>query len=431
MSDRFEEAVRAAATHLGEPGDVPDYQGAYRRGTLRLRRKRAALGAVCALALVAGLATTAQLDGFRSTTIETDEVAIPADAIPSTPVPARVSDDAETADETGSAAETADLDQARVVTTDDELLADGRGSRGDDGGAVEPAPFDPTPTPDEAEPGSDGADSDGAELDGADSGEQADGQTANAQIAENAPESDASAESTPDQTALAQSPPATATPGPVATTVATTGPTEIPTPTATVTPAPSPTRRPALAASPSTGGSSPTATATAVPTAIPTPTPSPTVAPAPSPVPSSTAVPAATPSPTPTAPARVAATATATPPPSSAVLPPPVYDTVTRPGVEATTQPSPARARLAIVLVEPQLDKPLPCDTTGDSQADGECVLLETFPCRPDSVVADGYQLVDTDGDQIADRCVARARYVCDTDVDGVGDTPCRYTPYP
>jgi len=185
-SDQFEQDVRDAARQLGQSSDVPGYEHAYRRGTLRLRRKRAAVGAVCALALFGGLVSAGQFDRFRSTTIETDEVAIPADAIPSTPVPPSTDDDAESSETSLSDASQADSslqnenDGVSETDTDSDTeaaAAEGRGARGQDAGSkAEAAPFSATPTAESASADEGSAQEDSADERAAD----APGQTADA-----------------------------------------------------------------------------------------------------------------------------------------------------------------------------------------------------------------------------------------------------------
>jgi len=88
-------------------------------------------------------------------------------------------------------------------------------------------------------------------------------------------------------------------------------------------------------------------------------------------------------------------------------------------------------ARVPQILEESRFDRSVACDVTGDDVPDGECRLLSEFRCTSSTRVTSEYRLIDADSDGVIDTCLPVTRLTCDTNFDGVGDTPCTYKPYP
>lgn len=204
-----------------------------------------------------------------------------------------------------------------------------------------------------------------------------------------------------------------------------TGPTAVePAPT---TPPPAAEPTPSAESTESSGSADtvePAPTAPAV-TSTATPVPeAPTVEPAPSPVETADADPSASGPAEPggdgdllteTDPGQAAGTAQQ---PADSQAP-----TDTEPGGQLSfTGPGPGDA---VVLDAPSGDGASPCDLDGDLIADASCELLADYACTGNGDVRAGYSAIDSNGDQLADTCVALDITVCDTVFDGAGDTPC------
>lgn len=93
-----------------------------------------------------------------------------------------------------------------------------------------------------------------------------------------------------------------------------------------------------------------------------------------------------------------------------------------------TVGPAPGAADATIVPGDVGFDSApnrLPCDLDGDALADATCQLYPDYACTGSGDVRAGYTAVDRDGDQVIDTCVAQGLTQCDTNNNGLGDTPC------
>ena len=176
------------------------------------------------------------------------------------------------------------------------------------------------------------------------------------------------------------------------------------------------------------------ANSTAIPTAVPptaapgvAATPVPTAKPGPTPLPAATAVPFDGSDPLPTAdPDADAATQSIPPEGSGGTGPAPGSETGTGPAAEAPPAIAATGQRAdAVVVGGFASGEGRPCDVNGDGVVDASCDLLADYPCTGAGDVRLGYTSVDDNGDLVADTCRAVGLTACDTNRDGLGDTPC------